>query len=92
MAFPSPPEPDTSIHVKASSSAQYCINSLILRPTYIATIAATTPRNKADSEAATETAPPVKGATEVFDPEPAPEADATPDAVPAGALVVEAVG
>ena len=38
-----------------------------------------------------ETAPPVKGATEELDPlEPVPEADGAP--VPAGELVVEAVG
>lgn len=56
-------------------------------------MAAAKARRRADNEPATETAPPVKGVTEELDPpEPAPEADAAPETVPAGTLVVEAVG
>ena len=54
-------------------------------------IVAATPRKRADNNATKETAPPVKGAIEELDPpEPVPDADGV--AVPAGELVVEAVG
>ena len=43
-------------------------------------------------EATREAAPPVNGATELVEPEPEPDGDAAPDAVPEGALDVEAVG
>ena len=58
---------------------------------YRAAIAAATPRRRAETEATMEAAPPVKGVTDE-EPEPEPEGAAAPDAVPDGALVVEAVG
>ena len=57
---------------------------------YKATIAAATPNKSAETENMAVGAPPVKGAAE--DDEPEPDGEAAPDAVPVGALVVEAVG